>query len=386
MPNITTNIKRKPYIKDSTEFPYLGYAGGYIITKFFDSFKKLSFLLDRLETLLLFKDINKLSIDRPIYIIGLARAGTTIILEMLNKHPDLVSHQYKHFLMPYIPHWVSQVLKNTSFFTQSFERLHKDGIIITRESPEAVEEIFWKNFFDTVHNESTSNIIDGYISYPKFEKFYKNHIRKLILSQIDARYLAKNNYNITRLEYLLRLFPTSKFLLIIRNPVDHIASLIKQTRLFIKMEQEIPILKEWMRIVGHHEFGHHQVCINVGNTELVRNIRKLWSNNKSYVQGWAYYWASIYKFVADLLDRNRKLKNSTLIVRYDDLCETPAKIIDKILEHTELPAKKFEKVRKYYIKYLHKPSYYTPKFSNQELASISELTKDTAVRFGISNL
>jgi len=379
-----TYIKKKPDIKDSSEFPYLGYAGGYIITKFFDSFKKLSFLLDRLETLLLFKDINKLNIDRPIYITGLARAGTTIILEMLNKHPDLVSHQYKHFLMPYIPHWISQTLKNTNFFTQSFERLHKDGIIVTRESPEAVEEIFWQKFFDTVHNESTSNIIDGGISYPKFEKFYQNHIRKLILNQIGARYLAKNNYNITRLEYLLRIFPNSKFLLIIRNPVHQIASLIKQTRLFIKMEQEIPILKEWMRIVGHHEFGHHQVCINVGNAELVRNIRKLWSNKKSYVQGWAYYWASIYKFVADLLDRNRKLKNSTLIVRYDDLCETPAKIIDKILDHTELSAKKFEKVRKFYIERLHKPSYYTPNFSNQELASISEITKDTAARFGIS--
>ena len=364
-------------------FPMYGYAGGYVITKFFDSFNKLSFLLDKLETLILFKDINKINFDRPIYITGLARAGTTIILEMLNKYPDLAAHQYKHFLIPYLPYLIEQIFKKNIIFTKSFERLHKDGIIVTYKSPEVIEEIFWQKFFDDIHNENNSNVISGSVSNPKFESFYRNHIRKLLLSQDCSRYLAKNNYNVTRLEYLLRLFPNSKFLLIIRNPVDHIASLIKQTKLFIKLEQEIPLLKDWLRIIGHHEFGNHQVCINVGNTELIRKIRKLWRNKKTYVKGWAYYWSSIYDFIANHLDTNKNLKKATLIVRYDDLCETPAKIIDQILEHTELSAKKFEKVKKYYVKHIHKPTYYSPDFSNQDLAYISNITKATAARFGL---
>ena len=63
--------------KDSIKIPLKGYAS-YGITKFFNSFKFLSFLLDRIETLFMLNDINELDIDRPIYIIGLARAGTTI--------------------------------------------------------------------------------------------------------------------------------------------------------------------------------------------------------------------------------------------------------------------------------------------------------------------
>ena len=55
---------------------------------------------------------------------------------------------------------------------------------------------------------------------------------KLVASQTGAsRYAAKNNYNLTRMEYLLKVNPGAKFLLYIRNPVNHIASLMKQHRL-----------------------------------------------------------------------------------------------------------------------------------------------------------
>ncbi|MFX0140835.1 MAG: sulfotransferase [Candidatus Hodarchaeota archaeon] len=376
-------IKIKAKNHDSIKFPLLGYMG-YSFSKFLDTFKGFSFLIDRMETWKLYKDIDKVDIDRPIYITGLARAGTTIILEMLNKHPDLASHKYHHLLLPYLPYYISWFLKKLKIYTKPFERIHMDGILVTQDSPEAVEEMFWQKFFDNTHNENISNIMNGYVSNPKFEMFYRNHIRKLLIIQNCPRYLAKNNYNITRLEYLLRFFPSSKFLLIIRSPVNHIASLIKQTNLFMKVEREEPLLKDWLRIIGHHEFGHHQVCINVGNAEVIRKIRKLWKNNATYVKGWAYYWRSVYDFIANTLDANKMLKKATLIVRYDELCDNPAKIIDQILEHTELPTTKFEKVKKYYIKHLHQPTYYTPDFSDQEMADIYEITNKTATRFGLS--
>jgi len=379
------NSKKNSKRKDPSESRVLFYAG-YFITKFFDTFKHISFLLDRIETRTLMKKVNKLSIEKPIYIFGLARAGTTIVLEMLSKHPDLASHRYIHLFVPYLPHWISRILKKTKFFTEPVERFHKDGMMVTRDSPEAVEEIFWQNFFDNVHNENVSNIIDGNASNPKFEKFYRNNIRKLIISQKASRYLTKDNYNILRLEYLQKLFPDSKFLLIIRNPIEQIASLIKQTNHFIKLERERPLLEDWLKIIGHYEFGNHQVCVNIDNTKTIQEIRKLWKNEKTYVRGWAYYWAYIYDSIANHLEKNQKLKKATLIVRYDDLCEAPAKTIDNILNYTELSIEKFEKVKKYYIKHLHKPTYYSPNFSAQELAYISEITKATAARYELKKI
>ncbi|MFX1480348.1 MAG: sulfotransferase [Promethearchaeota archaeon] len=376
-------LKIKSKNQDSFEFPLIGYAG-YAITKLFSSVKPLSYLLDRLETMVLHHAINKIFIDRPVYITGLARAGTSIILEMLSKHPDLASHQYKHLLMPYIPHWINYIVQFTRFYSQPIERLHADGIYITRDSPEAVEEKFWQTFFENCHNENTSNIISKDISNPKFELFYQNHIKKLINSQNSSRYLAKNNYNVTRLEYLLRLFPDSKFLVIIRNPVDHIASLIKQTQLYMRMEKDVPLLIDWLKILGHHEFGHFQVCINVGNTELIYKIRKLWRDKKTYVKGWAYYWNSIYEFIANKLDKNKELKKATYVVNYDKLCETPDRIIDNILKHAELPINSFEQTKKYYVNHLHLPTYYTPNFTPLDFEYIYEVTKGTASRFGLS--
>ncbi|MFX1453355.1 MAG: sulfotransferase [Promethearchaeota archaeon] len=371
-------IKKK---LDEFDFPFMGYIG-YTITKFFDNFRTLSFLLDKMETITMRKDMAKLRVDRPIYITGLARAGTTIVLEMLSKHPDLATHRYKHMLMPYLPHWLSQVAKRTNVYTKPFERPHKDGIFVTRESPEAVEEMLWQKFFNKVYDENTSNIFDINISNLKFERFYKNHILKLILNQKRSRYLAKNNYNVTRMEYLLQIFPSSKFLLIIRNPVNHIASLIKQTGLFIEIERKKPLFNEWLRMIGHREFGHNSICINVGNKELIHKIRKLWKNEETYVKGWAYYWYSIYDYVAEKLETNKKLKKATLIVKYEELCKTPAKIIDNILQHTELSTKKFKKVKNYYIEHLHEPTYYIPDFSKQELDNIAEITSLTTKWFG----
>lgn len=376
-----TDTKKRIRNEKNLDFPVIGYAG-YTLTKFFSSFKNLSYFLSRIETLLSLDEINELTIDRPIYIVGLARAGTTIILEMLSKHPFLASHKYRHLLMPYFPHRFSRIVDQSRFFTKPRERIHKDGIIVTRESPEAVEEMFWQDFFTNNHNEDISNVMNGAMSNPKFEQFYRNHIRKLLINQRSSRYLTKNNYNITRLEYLHQLFPNVKFLLIVRNPVNQIASLIKQTKLFIEMEENYHFLIDWHRLTGHSEFGHYQKCINTGDNELIHKIRRLWKNEKTYVKGWAYYWSSIYDYVMNLLDENRKIKDSTLIIRYEDLCDNPAEIIDKILEHSELPLNNFEKIKKYYIRHLHKPTYYSQNFSNQELLDIVEITNTTASRFG----
>lgn len=84
----------------------------------------------------------------------------------------------------------------------------------------------------------------------------------------------------------------------------------------------------------------------------------------------------------NLLNTNKEIKEATLIIRHEDLCENPAKTIDKILEHTELPLNNYEKIKDYYIRHLHKPTYYAPNFSTQELQDISDVTKATASRFG----
>jgi hypothetical protein len=152
------------------KFPFLGYLG-YIITKIFNKFKWLSFSIDKLETSRLRKRVAPISVKKPIFIAGLARAGTTIMLEMLSKHPDLATHQYQHLLMPYIPYAINLAIKNMKIQAKPSERVHQDGIIIDQNSPEVVEEIFWQQFFTNAHNQNVSNILGKEVHKPKFETF-----------------------------------------------------------------------------------------------------------------------------------------------------------------------------------------------------------------------
>jgi hypothetical protein len=355
----------------------------YFIVKFFHEFPFLADVVHTIEAFQLKKRMEKTQIDRPIYITGLARAGTTITLEMLNKHPDIAAHRYLHMVLPYTPHWTQNIANYVPIIMKTpVERLHKDRIAVTRDSPEAVEEIFWQKYFPETHNEKSSNILDKNVQNPHFEVFYRDHLKKLLINRKVTRYLAKNNYNVARMEYLQKLFPDVKFLIIIRNPFDHIASLAKQDGVLKELEQNDPRLLDWTKIIGHREFGTAKVCINFGDQETIQKIRSLWKNKETYMEGWAIYWVKAYSYIHKTLKKNPKLKKASLVIRYEDLCESSELTIDQIIEHIEVDPEKFTQIKKYYSKRLKKPTYYITKFSTDEQEKIIQITEKIAEEFG----
>ena len=185
--------------------------------------------LGNVETQALADHIAGIRIEQPIYISGLARSGSTILLEILALHDTTATHAYKDFppvLTPYFWNWFLDRAQKRD--TVAVERAHGDGIAVTPDSPEALEEVLWMVFFPHVHDPVHSNVLDATTDAPAFASFYRNHLRKLLWLRGGARYLAKGNYNITRLEYLLQLFPDARFVIPVREPVSHIASLRRQ--------------------------------------------------------------------------------------------------------------------------------------------------------------
>ncbi|MFX1251085.1 MAG: sulfotransferase [Promethearchaeota archaeon] len=354
----------------------------YYIAKFLHEFPSLANTLHMIETFKLKRKLEKVRIDRPIYITGFARAGTTIILEMLSQHPDVATHRYLHMVLPYTPYWVQQIANFVPLMTSPVERVHKDEILVTRDSPEAVEEIFWQKFFENSQHEANSNILDTHTQHPQFETFYRFHIKKLLINQHATRYLAKNNYNVARMEYLQKLFPDVKFIILIRNPFNHIASLAKQDIILKELEREDPRLLDWTKIIGHREFGSARICINLDNFETVQRIHQLWNQRDTYIKSWAIYWATVYSYIHRKLQTNPDLAKASLIVRYEDLCKSSAKIIDRIIEHIGLNPKKFDKVKQYYSTRLHEPTYYKSKYSKKEQEDIKFTTREIAESYG----
>ena len=280
--------------------------------------------LGRLEASCMADELNDVSIDRPIYVCGLARAGTTILLESLAAHPAVASHQYRDFPFVHVPVWWNWFLDRAAGErAAAVERAHKDGIFVTPQSPEAMEEVVWMSFFPTIHDPTACNVLGKGDAAPEFERFYRNHLRKVISLRRGSRYLAKGNYNVARLGFLHRLFPDARFVVALRDPAQHVASLLKQHRLFCEAERRDRKVLDYMRRSGHFEFGLDRRPINFGDDGVIRRIQAAWAEGDD-VKGYALVWASTYDFVLNALDADRALARSVATYSGGKCCGKPA--------------------------------------------------------------
>ncbi|HYL27904.1 MAG TPA: sulfotransferase [Candidatus Nitrosotalea sp.] len=338
--------------------------------------------LGNLESAMLARRIAAKTVDRPVYICGLPRAGTTITLQMLAEHPDVVTHKYADFLMPYTPYAWNKIFPKipVDAMRKPVPRIHRDRIDVTRDSAEMGEEILWEHFFPHIHSEANYSVLDGSISNPAFERFYNEHLRKLAIVRGRDRYVSKAILCVLRMQYLRKIFPDARFLLYVRNPIDHIASITKQDRIWAELEKSDPRQIEIIELTGHHEFGTRQVMANVGDPQELHEIRRLFDEGH-WAESRGRYWAYVYGFIVKQIESDPELARRVLIVRYEDLCSDSLATIDRILAHTELDAPSFADSRTKYGEKLSFPDYYKPKFEPQVLEAIVAATSDVAKHF-----
>lgn len=330
--------------------------------------------LGNLETRICSENIAAITIDRPIYVAGLARSGSTLILECLASHPEIATHRYRDFPLLFVPVWwnwfIDQATKSNTQY-EPVERAHKDRIKVTPESPEAMEEMLWMAFFPHVHDPARNNALGASVRNKGFEAFYADHMRKLMSVRGGARYLSKENYNVSRLLYLQKMFPDVRVVVPFRDPVGHIASLMKQHRLFHDAEMADRKVLRYMNRIGHFEFGLGRCPINPGDSLRVAEIQALWERGDE-VLGWSKYWALVYGAVADDLERHDALRDSVMVVHYDGLCRSPRETLQDIYNHCQLDiteshlSEQAERVSY--------PSYYSHQFTDADLECIMEET------------
>jgi hypothetical protein len=332
------------------------------------------------ESRLLRDRLDRQPITAPIWITGLARSGSTMLLELLASHPELASHRYRDFPPLLTPYLWNRLLEFMPLKTEApTERAHHDGIMVTSDSPEAFEEPAWMAFFPDLHRAAQPALLDARIDEPAFEAFLRDHMRKLLLVRERPRYLAKANYDSTRHGYLLKLFPDARFIVPIREPLWHVASLMKQHRLFCEAQTRYPAARRHLARAGHFEFGLDRQPIHCGNADATEEIRTLWQAGCE-AEGWALQWAELYGLMAKEIETDDALSNAILVVRYEDLVAMPQETLARIFAHAAL--KPGDALLCQADERLHKPDYYRLKFSPAEADAIRERTATVAAGFG----
>ncbi len=279
-----------------------------------------------LELRLYKKQIQAQSVEKPIFVTSLARAGTTLILEILSRHPDVVTHSYRD--MPFVlsPVIWRKFMGRFRVSGEQKERAHSDGLLISTDSSEAFEEVLWlKHCADHYTKQGISpwSRDDTAFGQPLTE-----HIQRLIASRDvpvanTPRYLSKNNANIARFAPLREVFPDASFVVPLRDPLDHAMSLFGQHQKFLEMHAQSGFARDYMCDIGHFEFGSLHKPILFGDMQEVKD-----RHTPSTPEYWLAYWVAAH--------RNIMQHESLIIV--DMSAFTKDKPVAALLEALELGA------------------------------------------------
>ncbi len=228
-----------------------------------------------------------------VFITGLARAGTTILLNALYKSNIFASLSYSDMPFVLAPNLWSKISFNKKNLELK-ERAHGDGIKVSTDSPEAFEEVFWKTFAE---------------EDDELEEKFRVYIANIIRKCKTERYLSKNNQNIKRVQLINSIFSNSKILIPFREPIQHAYSLLTQHKKFIEDAKNDKFISKYMKWIGHTEFGPNYIPIHKQNLNFPNDLE---------INHWIEQWYLTYS------DSFQSLKNKKNVhfISYEKLCST----------------------------------------------------------------
>ena len=185
-----------------------------------------------------------------VFVTGLARAGTTILMREIHRTGQFGSLTYADMPFVLAPNLWARLSGRGQKPGVRAERAHGDGIEVDTQSPEALDEVYWR-VFDGKAYIGTGGLVP-HVPDDDVIAGYRDLIRLVLRKTARTRYVSKNNNNILRIGTLASAMPDAQFLVLLRQPLDHAASLLGQHQRFLNAD---PFTRDYMTWLGHHEFG-----------------------------------------------------------------------------------------------------------------------------------
>lgn len=259
---------------------------------------------------------------RHVFITGLARAGTTILMRRFHETGMFRSLTYRDMPFVLAPNLWRRISIDSRNI-EAAERAHGDGIRVDADSPESFDEAFWR-VFDGESYIRDDMLIAHEPTDDHIESF-RRYVGAVLSSTGATRYLSKNNNNLLRLPAIRRAFPNALVLAPFREPRAHAASLLRQHRKFVQAQQEDPFILKYMNWLGHHEFG-------LGRRPFMANrVRAAPNADPESMDYWLGLWIDVYSWMLETVCAD------VVFVCYEDLCSDPA-IWRSLAERAGLPA------------------------------------------------
>ena len=267
-----------------------------------------------LEKYFFLNNCEDFTLNNHIFISGMPRAGSTVLLNFIYSSNNFASLTYKD--MPFLmsPNLLS-FLKTKKNFKK--KRFHNDDISINTMSPEALDQAFLATF-----------------SKKELSKNYKDYINLILNNYKRKRYISKNNNLLNNLNMIVEDFKNSDILILLRDPIQQSNSLLNKHIQFTNMQKENNFILKYMNFLGHHEFG-------LGHKSWFLSKKY---DNKNSIDYWLEQWLLYFENILSLLGKNNRIS----FIDYEKLCtnkiyqmETSEKFNFKYLDpHLKYPKNK----------------------------------------------
>ncbi len=249
--------------------------------------------------------------ERHVFVSGLARAGTTVL--MRHFHATGVYRSLTYRDMPFVlaPNLWRRLTRHSKREVAMAERAHGDRILVDVDSPESLDEVFWRIFAGTEYIGKTH--LKPHSPNPETTWKYVCYVNAILTAQEPRlpRYLSKNNNNILRLNSIRQAFPRALILIPFRDPLAQAHSLLRVHRNFMEMQAEDRFVKSYMTWLVHHEFGHDHRPFRFGEEDPT--LRE--SHGSDKIEYWLGMWCATYGWL------ERSVPEDAIFVCYEDLCD-----------------------------------------------------------------
>ena len=265
-----------------------------------------------------------------VFITGLARAGTTILMRALYETGAFRSLTYRDMPFVLMPNTWAGISAMSRRHKQEQERAHGDRIKVDYDSPEAFEEVFWRTFCgeEYIGREALKPHKPDQADLKRFRRYIAlllNESRSEGQSTAPRRYLSKNNNNLLRLDAIGKAFPEASIILPFRDPIQHAISLLTQHENFLERHAKDRFSLSYMNWLGHHEFGAMHKPFSFPDPLFDRS-----SHSPTGIDYWLINWIHSYRYLLDQAPPQARF------ISYERLCSDPQSTLGSLFDSLDL--------------------------------------------------
>lgn len=248
--------------------------------------------------------------ERHVFVSGLARAGTTVLMRRFHDSGEYRSLTYRDMPFVLAPNLWRKLAPPSKQNMAPVERAHGDRVMVNVDSPESLDEVFWRVFAGTDYIRKTH--LRPHRPDPETTWKYVCYVNAILNAQGSraTRYLSKNNNSVLRLSGIRQAFPSALILIPFRDPLSHAGSLLRQHRNFVATQESDRFVRTYMTWLVHHEFGldHRPFRFDEdGGTTASRF-------GTDTIDYWLELWCATYAWL------DRSAPQDAIFVCYEDLC------------------------------------------------------------------